>query len=511
MNPEAATLHVYNTQTRRKELFEPVDPGHVRMYNCGPTVYDFFHVGNARNFVCADIIRRYLAYRGFAVTFVQNITDIEDKIINRAKKEGCAPEDIAEKYTRVFFEESAKLGVQRADHHPRATEYVPKMIEMVSALEQKGFAYTVEGDVYFRVSQFDGYGKLSGRKIDDLLSGARVEVSVKKEHPADFVLWKAAKPGEPSWDSPWGPGRPGWHLECSVMSTDLLGDTFDIHMGGIDLVFPHHENEIAQSEAATGKPFVKYWLHNGFLNINGEKMSKSLGNFFTINDVLAKFEPAVVRYFLLSGHYRAPLDFSDTALEEAKTAFSRLREARKNARDVAASSAADPAKAPAEQKELLGKLRADFESAMDDDFNSPRALAALFELGHEINKLYHLKIEAERTGRPLAAAARENAALLGGLLEELAGKVLGLDLEEAAARIGAEETEKLDALFHQLVPEEKRGAFAADDPMARLVLVRAQARKEKQWAVADGVRNGLAALGFELIDLPGGKTEWKRK
>ncbi|NQU43921.1 cysteine--tRNA ligase, partial [bacterium] len=278
-----SSLHVYNTFTRSKEPFEPLEAGKVRMYNCGPTVYDYFHIGNARNFVCADVIRRHLEYRGYQVTFVQNITDIEDKIINKAKAEGVTAKEIAEKYTKIFFESAAALGVRRADHHPKATEYVDKMVALVKGLEEKGYAYTSDGDVYFRVLAFKDYGRLSGRKLDDMLSGARVEISQKKEHPGDFVLWKAAKEGEPSWPSPWGDGRPGWHLECSVMSMDLLGDTFDIHMGGADLTFPHHENEIAQSEAATGKPFVRYWMHNGFLNVDGEKMSKSLGNFFTIN------------------------------------------------------------------------------------------------------------------------------------------------------------------------------------------------------------------------------------
>jgi cysteinyl-tRNA synthetase len=440
-------------------------------------------VGNARNFIAADIIRRHLEFSGYQVVFVQNITDIEDKIINRAQREGCAPEEIAERFTKLFFESSARLGVRKADHHPRATQYVGKMIDLVKKLEQKGFAYQVDGDVYFRVSSFADYGKLSGRKVEDMLSGARVELSDKKENQADFVLWKTAKEGEPSWESPWGAGRPGWHLECSAMAMDLLGDSFDIHMGGTDLAFPHHENEIAQSEAATGKPFVKYWMHNGFLNINGEKMSKSLGNFFTIDQVLAKFEPAVVRYFLLSGHYRAPLDFSDAALEEAKTALSRLRETRKAALEMAGG-----AKAPEIESEDAQKVRQSYKDAMDDDFNTPRALAALFQAASMIGRLQKKSLDAQRSGATLGDGDRAEAAALAAVLDELGGEALGLDFE---------------------IPET-----AVEDLSERLldllIQIRAAARKEKQFALADIVRNGLKEIGFDLLDRPGGATEWKR-
>jgi cysteinyl-tRNA synthetase len=460
------------------------------MYNCGPTAYDYFHVGNARNFICADVIRRYLEYRGYEVRFAQNITDIDDKIINRAKEEGVSAARIAEKYTKAFFASASQLGVREADFHPRATQYVEKMIDFARRLIEKGCAYEVEGDVYFRVSRFKEYGKLSGCKIDELLSGARVEVSEKKESPVDFALWKAAKEGEPSWPSPWGPGRPGWHLECSVMSMDLLGESFDIHMGGPDLIFPHHENEIAQCEALTGKPFVKYWIHNGFLNIDGEKMSKSLGNFFTIDQVLEQFEPSAVRYFLLSAHYRVPLDFSDAALREAASALGRLREARVNARRLTEERSTKDVfrveKFPV--TDAAEELQSSFVEAMNDDFNTPRALAALFEAAGRINQIHHKAIEIEKTGGRVDDADRAEAAQLDELLDELASGVLGLDLGEPRG-------EAIEDLSGQLLD--------------LLIEVRSMARREKQWALADLIRDGLGEIGFQLTDLPSG-TEWRR-
>ena len=512
-------LQIYSTLTRRKEAFEPLEPGKVRMYNCGPTVNNYFHVGNARNFVVADMIRRYLEYRGYLVTFVQNITDIEDKIIARAREEGCSAQEISEKYAQVFFDSAALLGVRKADHHPRATEYVGKMIGLIKKLESKGFAYAVDGDVYFRVSKFEEYGKLSGRNLEDLLSGARVEVSEKKESPGDFALWKAAKEGEPSWPSPWGNGRPGWHIECSVMAMDLLGETFDIHMGGNDLIFPHHENEIAQSEAATGKPFARFWVHNGFLNINGEKMSKSLGNFFTINEVLEKFEAPVVRYFLLSAHYRVPLDFSDSALHEAKTALTRLRTAR-----AAAHYMADGAEPDFENPLVvaqISEIRRAFEESMDDDFNTPRALAELFECAGQINRM-----ESQSAGKPLTDESRRSAASLCALMDELAADVLGLDVKKQrhvatghiqlppvrvsgiAVKIPSEVT-PLVKLIEKL--GEKPLEYTEESCLSQLVDIRAKARKQRNFAIGDQIRTGLAELGFELLDRPGGVTEWKRK
>ncbi|MFH0793596.1 MAG: cysteine--tRNA ligase, partial [bacterium] len=307
-------LQLYNTFTRKKEEFRPANPPQVLMYNCGPTVYDSFHIGNARNFVVVDVLRRYLQYKGYKVKFVQNLTDIDDKIIRRAQESNCSAEEIATKYTNFYFEKAAALGIRNADVHPKATDHVKPIIAMIRRLIEKEKAYERGGNVYFRVRSFDSYGRLSGRNLDDLKEGARVEVDERKDDPLDFALWKAAKPGEPSWESPWGKGRPGWHIECSVMSMTHLGETIDLHCGGQDLIFPHHENERAQSEAVTGKTFVRHWFHNGFLNVNAEKMSKSLGNFFTIEEVLQHYDALTVRFFLLGAHYRHPLDFSDSNL-----------------------------------------------------------------------------------------------------------------------------------------------------------------------------------------------------
>lgn len=515
-----APLMIYNTQTRTKETFEPLTPGKVGMYNCGPTVYDYFHVGNARNFVCADVIRRYLAWRGYEVTFVQNITDIEDKIIKRANEEGCEASEISEKYTKIFFESAAKLGVRQADHHPLATKYVGKMIGMVKKLEKTGYAYASEGDVYFHVPAFKEYGKLSGRKIEDLQSGARVEVSSKKKNPVDFVLWKAAKEGEPSWPSPWGKGRPGWHIECSVMSADILGETFDIHMGGNDLVFPHHENEIAQSEATTGKPFVRYWIHNGFLNINGEKMSKSLGNFFTIDDVLAKFEAPVVRYFLLSGHYRAPLDFSDVALSEAAVSLNRIREARVTARRIT-----DGATPPEATPDAVRSILEAFQAAMDDDFNTPRAMATIFDCATQINQLGNRAMELEKDGGKLDADSIALASALAATLDELAEELLGIELEaphadiqnlrDDVSRIHEEickEVAGSGSLIDETIAAQKAQdaeSLRTEDLLEMLIALRTAARKEKNWALSDRIRDEINDLGLELLDRPTG-TEWKK-
>ena len=517
-------LMVYNTPARDKEEFVPLEAGKVAMYNCGPTVYDYFHVGNARNFVCADVIRRYLAARGYDVTFVQNITDIDDKIIQRAQEEGREAADVAEEFTEVFLGASAKLGVRPADHHPRATEYVGKMVGLIRKLEQGGYAYEAEGDVYFRVARFETYGKLSGRRSEDLVEGARVEVSKKKEAASDFTLWKAAKEGEPSWPSPWGPGRPGWHTECSVMSRDILGDTIDVHMGGNDLIFPHHENEIAQSEAATGKGFVRYWLHNGFLNVDGEKMSKSFGNFFTIDEVLARFEAPVVRYFLLSAHYRGPLDFSDAALSEAAVALDRLREARKTARRLTASIEAE-FEADRRPPEPLATVCEAFQAAMDDDFNTPRALAVLFDCATRINQLGNRELEAEKSGGALDPDDVRRVALLALALDELGGEVLGLefdaphadiqhlrgDLRELLEEIG-KEAAAAGGLTEQSASAENGGAAGearTEELIENLIALRAAARKGKQWALADRIRDGLHDLGFDLLDRPSG-TEWKK-
>ncbi|MCL5270600.1 MAG: cysteine--tRNA ligase, partial [bacterium] len=370
-------IQIYNTLTRKKEPFEPLNPPTVTIYNCGPTVYDRFHIGNARVFVVMDMVRRYFEYRGYRVRYVQNLTDIDDKIINRAREEGIDWTAVIDKYIAAYFEDAHKLRIRPANVYPRATEHIDDIIRFIGVLLDRGAAYAANGSVYFSVSHSKEYGKLSGRKVEDMLEGARVEVSEEKRDAADFVLWKAAKPGEPSWDSPWGPGRPGWHIECSVMATKHLGETIDIHSGATDLIFPHHENEIAQSEAATGKPFVRFWMHNGFLKIDNEKMSKSLGNFIRIDQILERHDPATVRFFLLAAHYRHPMDLTAEALEEARGAVRRINDGLETgAKLLELNNYTQPAMDSHEVK----VLRERFEASMDDDFNTPRALAVLFDV-----------------------------------------------------------------------------------------------------------------------------------
>jgi cysteinyl-tRNA synthetase len=323
-------MKLYNTMTRKKEKFEPITPGEVKMYSCGPTVYNFFHIGNARPFIIFDILRRYLEYRGYKVTFVQNFTDVDDKIIKRAKDENTTEKEVSDRFIQEYFRDAEALNIRKADYHPRVTEHIDEIIDIIKRLEANGFTYTVDGDVYYDTSKFVEYGKLSKQNLNELEAGARIDVNEVKRNPFDFVLWKGQKPGEPAWESPWGMGRPGWHIECSAMSMRYLGETIDIHSGGQDLIFPHHENEIAQSEGATGKPFARYWLHNAFLNINNEKMSKSLNNFFTVRDIEEKFDLEVFRLFMISAHYRSPLNFSAELLEQAKSALERLYNAKNN-------------------------------------------------------------------------------------------------------------------------------------------------------------------------------------
>lgn len=479
------TIKIYNSETRQKEEFVPRNPPDVTMYNCGPTVYDYFHVGNARNFVVVDTIRRYLEHRGFKVRFVQNFTDVDDKIINRSKEQGEAWDKLAQRFTEEYFRHADAVGIRRADVHPLATEHIPQMIGLIQNLEKRGLAYAKNGDVYFRVRAFDSYGKLSGKNIDDLKKGARVDVGEQKEDPLDFALWKAAKPGEPSWESPWGQGRPGWHLECSAMSMQHLGETIDIHSGGHDLLFPHHENERAQSMGATGKPFVRYWIHNGFLTIDREKMSKSLGNFFTIREVLERFSPAVVRCYLLSAHYRHPLDYSDAALEETASALGRIREAVNTAKKIAGPELRKQA-AESDADASLARFRDSFTEAMDDDFNSQKAIGVIFEAVGELNEQRQkLTRQAEDLETQSAVAG------LIGLIEELLD-VLGLkDLIFEAAP--ASETEQLNEGLIDL-----------------LIRSRESARQARQFQIADMIRDELAKMGIRLQDHPSG-TIWLRE
>ncbi len=464
-------IRIHNSLTGQKQDLMPLEPGHVRMYSCGVTVYDYFHVGNARMLVVFDMVSRYLRHRGLRVTYVRNITDVDDKIINRAREGGIDWRAYARKFTEAMHEDLDRLGCLRPEKEPRASEYIDEMLTMIGALIHRGFAYqATNGDVMYDVHKFGLYGQLSGKKLDDLRAGARVEVDTAKRDPLDFVLWKSAKPGEPAWSSPWGEGRPGWHIECSAMSVKELGDHFDIHGGGLDLKFPHHENEIAQTCGATGGKFAEIWMHNGFLNIDNEKMSKSLGNFFTTREVLAKIKhPEVLRFFLLSSHYRGPMNYSPDQLTQAEAGLNRLYTA---LRDV-----------PVVGGELHAPTKAtvEFEAAMDDDFNTPKAIAVLQGLAGELN-----------TARTDPAASHK-AKLLAGELRALA-HVLGiLHLDPAAwFRAGA-----------------APGGLADADIESRIE-ARLAARKARQWAESDRIRDELAALGVILEDKPGGTTTWRR-
>ncbi|MCM8901527.1 cysteine--tRNA ligase [Caldicoprobacter algeriensis] len=459
-------MRLYNTLTKRKEEFVPLREGEVRMYSCGPTVYDYFHIGNARPFIIFDTLRRYLEYKGYKVLFVQNFTDIDDKMIKRANEEGITVKELGDRFINEYFKDADALGIKRATFHPRATQHISDMIAMIRKLIEKGVAYEVNGNVYFDTSAFPEYGKLSGQKLEELEAGARVEVEEGKKNPMDFALWKAQKPGEPAWDSPWSKGRPGWHIECSVMAMKYLGETIDIHAGGQDLIFPHHENEIAQSEAATGKPFARYWLHNGYINVNNEKMSKSLGNFFTVREILERFDPEVVRFFMLSAHYRNPINFSEDMLRQAQSALERLYNCKANLLHMMENVAEK--ELSEEERDFVQRLagyKARFEEAMDDDINTADALATIFDMVRYINS--HLS----------ASSSRQSVEKAYVLLDELTG-VLGL--------LRKDPRQELD-------PEIKA-----------LIEKRQQARKEKNWALADQIRDELKARGIILEDTPQG-------
>lgn len=481
------TLRVFNTLTKRKEIFTPAVPGKVGIYVCGVTPYNHPHIGNARPFVTWDVIRRYLEYQGYEVFHVQNFTDIDDKIINVAKQQGESWRAVADRYIAAYFDVMDKLHIKRAHVYPRVSEHIPEIIAMVETLVRKGFAYVLNGDVYFSVTKFPGYGKLSGRSLEEMKAGARVEVDERKEHPMDFALWKSAKPGEPAWDSPWGPGRPGWHIECSAMALKYLGSGFDFHGGGSDLIFPHHENEIAQAEAATGQgPFVRYWLHNGFITVNQEKMSKSLGNFQLVKDILAHYEPETLRFFILSTHYRSPLDFSDTHLQEAARGLARLRNAADTLAELARLADGSQGREDEAARTLaaaVNRARQEFVDAMDDDFNTALAIGALFGLVREIN-VYRQAVaagEAVPVAAPVAAARQAFADFAG---------ILGLQ-----APLGQAEAPD-EALLAGLVQI--------------IIDVRQSARQRKDWATADALRERLAELGIILEDTPQG-VRWKRR
>jgi len=465
-------MRLYNTMTRTKEEFKPLKDKVVNMYVCGPTVYNYIHIGNARAFIVFDTVRRYLEYKGYTVNYVQNFTDIDDKIINRAKEENTTEKEIAERFIEEYFKDADALGIKRATVHPRATEHIDDIIEFIKILIDKGYAYVVDGNVYFETAKFKDYGKLSHKNIDELMAGARVEIDEKKKNPLDFALWKAQKPGEPAWDSPWGKGRPGWHIECSVMSTKYLGKTLDIHAGGPDLIFPHHENEIAQSEAAYDQPFSKYWMHIGYLNVNNEKMSKSKGNFFTVRELTEKYDPEVLRLFMLMAHYRSPINFSLDLLDQAKSAYERLSNAVVNLKHLV--NITKDRELSDEEKDLIVKFdeyKKQFEEAMDDDFNTADAISVLFEMAKTAN--------ANLNGN-------SSKKLVEYILEMFLklSDVLGLSYKNAETEI-------------------------EDEEILRLIEERQKARKEKNWKLADEIRDKLKERGIILEDTPEG-VRWKR-
>ena len=462
-------MKIYNTLTRKKEEFVPIEEGKVRMYVCGPTVYNYFHIGNARPFVVFDTMRKYLEYRGYKVKFVQNFTDVDDKIIKRAKEEGISAQEVSEKYIAEYFKDAAALNVKKATVHPQVTKTMDDIIKFVQGLIDLGYAYESDGDVYYRARKFKGYGKLSGKNIDDLISGARIAVDEKKEDPLDFALWKARKEeSEIAWESPWGMGRPGWHIECSAMSKKYLGDTIDIHAGGQDLQFPHHENEIAQSEAHSGKTFARYWMHNGYINIDGIKMSKSLGNFKTVRDLLKVYDGEVLRFLILSGHYRGPIDFGEEILTQSQNGLLRMRNAKANLQHMAASGTGDMSESEKTVLAGLDKYRQQFIEAMDDDLNTADAISAVFELITAVN-----------------TAVREGAS------KEFAQKCLDL-LMELATVLG---------LLQQDVSKE---VTEVEPEIQALIDERQAARAEKNFVRADEIRDQLKARGITLKDTPQG-------
>ncbi|MDP3148817.1 MAG: cysteine--tRNA ligase [Ignavibacteria bacterium] len=457
-------LKLYNTLTNKKEEFIPLVSNEVKMYVCGPTVYDYFHIGNARSFIMADVIRRYLEYKGFNVTYIMNITDIDDKIIKKAiegKKEYSV---VAETYANAFLEDLKKLNIKPATIYPKATAHIDEIIAMIKSLVEKGFAYNVDGNVFYNVSKFTDYGKLSGKNVDDLESGARVEINDEKKNPLDFSLWKKAKEGEPSWESPWGKGRPGWHIECSAMSCKHLGETFDIHAGGSDLIFPHHENEIAQSEAATGKPFVQYWMHFGFLNIDNEKMSKSLGNFFTARDVVKSYPAEVIRLFFVQTHYSGPLNYSVELLDASKKGLEKIENFLFTLKEKQKTAVDHAKKIPFSCKKYYN----DFEEAMDDDFNSAKALAVIFDFIKEVNRLF---VEYPQIDKSFLEKVEK-------FLQRTAVDVFGIASFERKEETASLENELIEILIQ----------------------LRITAKAEKNFALADKIRDDLKSLGIQLLD-----------
>ena len=535
-------IRVYNTLSKRAEEFAPRHPGEVRMYVCGPNLYGPAHVGHAFSFLVLDVIRRYLEFRGYRVTLVQNFTDIEDRIIETARERGTTVEALAAQYAERFLREMDWLGIRRADHYPRATAAVPKMLEMIQVLVDRGLAYAVDGDVYFRVTKFPDYGRLSGRSLEEMQAGARIDVDPRKEHPMDFALWKAAKPGEPAWDSPWGRGRPGWHIECSAMSITLLGEQLDVHGGGQDLVFPHHENEIAQSEGYTGKkPFVRYWMHNGLLRLSEgpEKMTRHLGNIVTIEEAMERLQPDAIRLFALSSHYRSPATWTDEALDAATRGAERLRTAVEHVETVLrgdgsrgggvaaparpaaqrGGEAAESTEDPAGVTRAAASAREAFTAAMDDDFNTPRALAAIFDLATALNKAADAAAKAGAHAPPAALAGlrtgRDTLRTLAGVLGLRLTAAVTAEQRRALHRFAQDLLKERPDLFdsaHPLVARlraaEPANEISGDDLVALIAEGRMRARRQKDWSTSDAIRSRLQAVGVLLEDAPTGWT-WR--
>jgi len=480
------TISVYNTLSRQKEVFEPITPGRVRMYVCGPTVYDSCHIGHARSIVVFDVIYRYLRLRGYSVTYARNFTDVDDKIINRAGELGISTNELAEKYINEFHVDMDALNVKRPDLEPRATEHIDGIIAVVRRLIEKGYAYESGGSVFFAVEKFAGYGKLSGRKLSDMEAGARVEIDKQKRNPMDFVLWKASKPNEPAWGSPWGKGRPGWHIECSAMSADYLGESFDIHGGGKDLIFPHHENEIAQSEAVFGQRFVKYWIHNGFVNINHEKMSKSLGNFLVIKDILKTYHPEAVRLFLLSNHYRSPVDFTDQAIRETASGLDKIYTLLERVESVLGALPGRIEPGGAGSGSNMGYWQA-FCKAMDDDFNTAQGIGVLFDAVRDLNRRLDSESEDGQSRNEVHAICQEILSV---------GDVLGLLADPPAAYF---EKHRQSVLKNESLDTET---------IEKLVKEREAARKARDFQKADQIRDQLKEMNIQLEDRPDG-TIWR--
>lgn len=466
-------MKVYNTLTRKKEEFVTLKPGEVSMYVCGPTVYNFFHIGNARTFIVFDTVRRYLEYRGYRVKFIQNFTDIDDKMIKKANEENTTVKELGDRYIAEYYKDADALNIERATVNPRATEFIGHIIDFVKVLVDKGYAYEIDGDVYFSTKKFQGYGKLSGQNLEDLQAGARISVDERKKDPMDFAVWKSQKPGEPAWDSPWGPGRPGWHIECSSMAYNLLGETIDIHAGATDLIFPHHENEIAQSESRTGKPFAKYWMHAAFVNVDNRKMSKSLNNFFTAREVLEEYDPDIIRLFMLSSHYRTQINFSKELLDSSKSAMERLYNSIGNLESLLDEVKTDDLKE--EEKAFAEKLKeykTKYIEKMDDDFNTADALAVIFDMVKDININVNINSSKDLIKMSLDA------------VREL-GKPLGM-LQQSTK-------ESLESEIESLIEQRQK------------------ARKERNWAMADKIRDDLKARGITLEDTPQGVRWFLKK